>query len=67
MNKKEEYIHQPRLTINQEIKIKNNNNKNNFMILLNSNDISHYQIYQLCYIYLFTIHFFITLICLNKK
>jgi hypothetical protein len=46
MNKIERYVHQPRITINQEIKIKNSNNKNknNFMILLNSNDISHYQI-----------------------
>jgi hypothetical protein len=52
MNNKEEYIHQPRLTINQEIKIKNKNNKNNFMILLNSNDISHYQILPALYIFL---------------
>ena len=44
MNNIEDYIHQLRITINQEIKIKNNNKKNNFMILLNSNDISHYQI-----------------------
>jgi hypothetical protein len=46
MNNIEDYIHQLRITINQEIKIKNSNNKNknNFMILLNSNDISHYQI-----------------------
>jgi hypothetical protein len=51
MNNKEEYIHQPRLKINQEIKIKNNNNKNNFMILLNSNDISHYQILPAMYIF----------------
>jgi hypothetical protein len=44
MNNIGKYNYQPRIRINQEIKIKNNNNKNNFMILLNSYDISYYQI-----------------------
>jgi hypothetical protein len=64
MNNIEDYIHQPRITINQEIKIKNNNKKNNFMILLNSNDIS---LPNFTSYIAFTVHFFIFSNYLNKE